>query len=66
MYVPEVIDTPLDPRPCKNTPSKSQYLCLGLGIVWVRGVAVDLQFEKKALGEKGVAQNELGFWGKAF
>ena len=32
----------------------------------VRGVAVDLQFEKKALGEKGVAQNELGLWGKMF
>ena len=44
-HVPDIIDTPLDPRPCKNTPSKSQCLCLGLGIVWVRGVAVDLLFK---------------------
>ena len=56
MYVPEVIDTPLDPRPCKNTPSKSQCLCLGLGIVWVRGVAVDLLLKESVEEERCCAK----------
>jgi len=60
-YVPDMINTPLDPRPCKNTPSKSQCLCFSLGIAWVRGVAVDLRIERKRWGRKVLRKMSWGF-----
>jgi len=63
-YVPDMINTPLDPRPCKNTPSKSQRLCFSLGIAWVRGVAVDLRIERKRWGRKVLRKMSWGFGAK--
>ena len=58
-----MIDTPLDPKPCKSTlVSKSQCLCLGLGIAWVRGLAVDLLL-KESVEEERCYTKQVGVLG---